>query len=106
MPQSSKHKSRILLRSLGSIHTNEKPFTCKICGQKIGRNDNLLQHISNIHRTSAFALEDLEDETEDAETEDNTDNTEALGEILFNTAAAVRSSDGSEGERFHSDHES
>jgi hypothetical protein len=60
-------RSEHLKRHIRSIHTDEKPFTCKLCCKKFSRHDNLNQHM-RVHGESGLAAgEDDEDEEDEEE---------------------------------------
>jgi C2H2 transcription facotor len=78
-----------LKRHYRSLHTSEKPFECEDCGKKFSRSDNLAQH-QRTHGSGAVVMGVYEEGQypldEGVETGD-------LGNVLFEAAAAVSSSD-------------
>ncbi|PWN23054.1 hypothetical protein BCV69DRAFT_297012 [Microstroma glucosiphilum] len=61
-------RSEHLKRHIRSIHTDEKPFTCKLCCKKFSRHDNLNQHM-RVHGESGMAGGDDDDDEDDEEEE-------------------------------------
>lgn len=61
-------RSEHLKRHIRSIHTDEKPFTCKLCCKKFSRHDNLNQHM-RVHGESGLAAGEEEEDDEDEEEE-------------------------------------
>ena len=84
-----------LKRHYRSLHTHEKPFECTDCGKKFSRSDNLSQH-QRTHGTGAVVMGVLDDSELRRQKEESYDSPDPLGAILYNAAAAVSSSSGSE----------
>jgi len=84
-----------LKRHYRSLHTSDKPFECEDCGKKFSRSDNLAQH-QRTHGSGAVVMGVYEEGQYPLEGEQTGD----LGNVLFEAAAAVSSSesDGSSGE--------
>jgi len=86
-----------LKRHYRSLHTHEKPFECTDCGKKFSRSDNLSQH-QRTHGTGAVVMGVLDGSEIPRPNEDHYDNQDPamLGAILYNAAADISSSSGSE----------
>jgi hypothetical protein len=86
-----------LKRHYRSLHTHEKPFECTDCGKKFSRSDNLSQH-QRTHGTGAVVMGVLDGSEIPRQKEELYDNQDPvmLGAILYNAAASVSSSNGSD----------
>lgn len=86
-----------LKRHYRSLHTHEKPFECTDCGKKFSRSDNLSQH-QRTHGTGAVVMGVLDDSELRRQKEESYDSPDPgmLGAFLYDAAAAVSSSSGSD----------